>query len=196
MSAFAGLEITDAEVEVTGGELPAMGGCSRGYVEALEAAGYCELDAVEAPGLFKRAFVQERSAEIAIAKGGGHWRYEFVTESRWPREQIFEATDVLVAYREQIAPARTFTFAEDVQPALAAGLGKGLDAESVLILGEDGYDSAARFADEPARHKMLDLIGDLYLAGVPIRFLSVVAQRSGHRLNVQAAAKLAEFIGS
>ena len=58
------------------------------------------------------------------------------------------------------------------------------------MIGDDGYASQPLFEDEPARHKLLDLIGDLYLSGVPIRCLSVVAQRSGHKLHVEAAAKL------
>jgi UDP-3-O-acyl-N-acetylglucosamine deacetylase len=80
--------------------------------------------------------------------------------------------------------------AEEVPAVLAAGLAKGLDIEKALILGIEGYKNDARFPDEPARHKLLDLAGDLYLAGVPLRFLNVAAERSGHRTNVEAAAKL------
>ena len=74
------------------------------------------------------------------------------------------------------------------------GLGKGLDEKSALILGIEGYKNEARFPDEPARHKLLDLIGDLYLSGVPIRHINVVAERSGHRTNVKAAAMLAQAL--
>ena len=64
----------------------------------------------------------------------------------------------------------------------------------MLILGPDAYRNEARFPDEPARHKLLDLVGDLYLSGVPIRFLNVVAERSGHRMNVRAAAMLRQAL--
>jgi UDP-3-O-acyl-N-acetylglucosamine deacetylase len=74
----------------------------------------------------------------------------------------------------------------------AAGLGKGGTEENTLVIGGDGYLTQSRFDDEPARHKLLDVIGDLMLAGIPARFLNVVAERSGHRLNVEAAVRLVE----
>jgi len=74
------------------------------------------------------------------------------------------------------------------------GLAKGLDQTSALILGIEGYKNEPRFDDEPARHKLLDLVGDLYLSGVPARFLNVTAVRSGHRTNVEAAAMLVQAI--
>jgi len=72
-------------------------------------------------------------------------------------------------------------------------LAKGLDQDSALILGIEGYKNEPRFPDEPVRHKLLDLVGDLYLAGIPIRFLNVVAERSGHASNVRAAALLRQM---
>lgn len=191
MSAFAGLEITDAEVEVEGVELPAMDGSAKPYVEGLVAAGFEDLSEVELPSLYKRIYLQEDRIKIAIAKGDGHWRYEYGTDTRWPHLQTYETADAPRDYAAEIAPARTFELAERVPAILAAGLAKGLDETSALILDAEGYQNEPRFFDEPARHKLLDLLGDLYLAGVPARFLSVVAERSGHRANVKAAAQLA-----
>jgi UDP-3-O-acyl-N-acetylglucosamine deacetylase len=71
-----------------------------------------------------------------------------------------------------------------------------LDRESCVLVGKSGYLNEPRFPDEPARHKMLDLMGDLYLAGVPIGMLDVSGTRSGHRLHVEAAAKLAAAVRS
>ena len=76
----------------------------------------------------------------------------------------------------------------------AAGLAKGLDFNKALVIGETGYYNASRFTDEPARHKLLDAIGDLYLAGVPIEFLNVSLERSGHRLHIQAATSLLQHV--
>ena len=94
-------------------------------------------------------------------------------------------------YKKEIASARTFAFEEEVEPIRQAGLAKGLDANSALILGSNGYVNDPRFDDEPVRHKMLDLIGDLYLSGVPMTMINVVSSRSGHKTNVEAAKKLA-----
>ncbi|MEA2551908.1 MAG: UDP-3-O-[3-hydroxymyristoyl] N-acetylglucosamine deacetylase [Fimbriimonadaceae bacterium] len=190
MSAFAGLRITDAEIELTAPELPGLDGSSREYAKALRAAGFAELCALELPDLFTRVFEQGDSVNIAVSKGTGHWSYRFVTDGRWPGEMAFEVQDVVASYETEIAPARTFAFCEEVPLLLEAGLGQGLNKDSALILGERDYEGPARFPDEPARHKLLDLIGDLYLSGVPIDSLNVTSERSGHTSNVRAAAKL------
>jgi UDP-3-O-acyl-N-acetylglucosamine deacetylase len=196
MSALAGLEITDAEIEVDAPEMPGLDGSSIAYVKAILEAGTAEIGEREVPPLFTRVFLQEDDGtKVAIAKGGGHWRYIFTTGERWPGEQAYEREDAVAGYAEEIAPARTFAFAEEIPFIIQMGLGKGLDETSALILGIEGYKNDSRFADEPARHKLLDLMGDLYLAGVPVRALSVVAERSGHRANVHAASLLAEAVG-
>lgn len=193
MSAFAGLEITDADVEVSAPELPALDGSSREYVGGLRAAGISPLGEAEIQPLFTRVFVQEEGWKVAVSSGEGHWRYCFESD-KWPIEQVFETDDVLAAYADQIAPARTFGFEDEIPAIQAQGLAKGLDLDKALIVGSGGYVNEARFPDELARHKLLDTIGDLYLAGVPIRFLNVVAERSGHTANVKAAAILREAV--
>jgi UDP-3-O-acyl-N-acetylglucosamine deacetylase len=194
MSALAGLEITDVLIEVEGAEVPGLDGSAAPFVQALTAGGRTDLGPAEAPDLFRRLFRQEDSSKIAIAKGSGHWRYDYRTEARWPVEQTYESPDVIAGYVTDIAPARTFALLEEVPHLLERGLGLGLDDRSALILGPDGYKNEARFADEPARHKLLDAIGDLYLAGIPVRFLNVVAERSGHTSNVHAAQMLRQAI--
>ncbi len=183
MSALAlVLEITDAEVELDAPELPGMDGSSLEFVRGLLAAGLETIGNEERPSLFRRVFFHEGTTKIAAAKGDGHWRYEFETGERWPGTQSFEETWVVDRYAEEIAPARTFAFAEEIPAIIQMGLAKGLDESSALILGIDGYKNEARFTDEPARHKLLDLIGDLYLAGIPIRNLNVSSeQKWAHR---------------
>lgn len=194
MSALAALEITDAEVTVSAPELPALDGSSKEYVQALLDAGFEDLSSHEIPDLFTRIFIQQDDVKIAVSKGSGKWSYRYITGERWPHEMNFECEDVVACYSEDIAPARTFALSEEVPLVLEAGLGRGLDENSVLILGASGFDGTPRFPDEPARHKLLDLIGDLYLSGVPVRRLNVSAERSGHASNVKAAALLHEAI--
>lgn len=195
MSAFAGLGITDAEVELDAPEVPGMDGSAAPYVEALRAVGLSELGQRELPTLFGRVFLQEENGtKVAVGKGEGHWRYEYKTGNRFPGEQIFESLRVQDEFAAEIAPARTFALAEEVPHLIQLGLGQGLDESSAVILGIEGYKNEVRFPDEPARHKLLDLIGDLYLAGVPPMVLNVVAERSGHRANVKVAAMLADAL--
>ena len=195
MSAFCGLEITDAEVELDAPELPGMDGSSRPYVDRFVDGGFWGLPSREGADLFRRVFFQDKDVNIAISKGSGSWRYRFETGERWPGEQVISHEDVIDNYMHEIAPSRTFAFTEEIPGVIQAGLGRGLDERSVLVLGMEGYKNSARFEDEPARHKLLDVMGDLYLAGVPARCLSVVAERSGHKANVLAAMLLAESLG-
>jgi len=196
MSAFAGLEITDAEVEVDAPEMPGLDGSALPYVVAMCQAGFEDIGSREIPDVYGRVFLHDEQIKVAISKGTGHWRFVYATNGRWPVEQSFETIDTHASYAQEIAPARTFVLAEEIPMIIQLGLGRGLDESSALILGIEGYKNEARFEDEPARHKLLDLIGDLYLSGVPIRHVNVVAERSGHRNNVKAAAMLAQSVGS
>ncbi len=193
MSAFAGLGVTDAEVEVDGDELPAMDGCSLAFYQGVSAVGLPARGEATVDGPFARVFHVDGDVKIAISSGNGHWRYEFECGDRWPHSQHFEVLS-LNKYADEIAPARTFAFEEEMEMVRKAGLGKGLDETTAFVIGSSGYVNKAKFDDEPARHKALDLIGDLYLSGVPPQLLNVVAQRSGHRTNVAAATKLKEHV--
>ncbi len=195
MAAFAGLEVTDAEVELDAPELPGMDGSARRYVEALLATGFADGERLESPDLYRRVFHQEGAASLSIGKGTGHGRYVYDLGKRWPGVQAFEAEDAVGAFALEIAPARTLALIEEVPRLIELGLGKGLDADSAVIVGEEGYKNAVRFEDEPARHKLLDLMGDLYLAGVPLRALNFVGERTGHRAHVKAARLLREALG-
>jgi UDP-3-O-acyl-N-acetylglucosamine deacetylase len=190
MSALCGLEITDVDVEVSGGEMPALGGSSSGYVSALAAAGIAIIGEKTLQDPFARLFLQDGEAKIAVASGEGHWRYEFITGMRWPGAQVFVLQGLPTGYENEVAPARTFGFEEEVPHLHAMGLARGLDLSSALVLGREGYVNEPLFPDEPARHKLLDAMGDLYLSGVPARFLDVVAERTGHRLHVEMASRL------
>lgn len=194
MSALAGLEITDAEIELTAPEIPGMDGSSTLFVHGLQSAGTQTIGTQELPDLYSRIYHQEPDLKIALGKGNGHWRYEFETGERWPGSQHYETQAVIEDYPTEIAPARTTAFNEEIPMVIKAGLAKGLDKDSALILGDNGYMNEARFEDEPARHKLLDMIGDLYLSGVPIRFLNVVGSKNGHRANIIMAKMLRKAV--
>jgi UDP-3-O-acyl-N-acetylglucosamine deacetylase len=102
---------------------------------------------------------------------------------------------VIKQYSTEIAPARTFGLKEEIPHVLKLGLAQGLDADSAVILEDGQYMNPVRFQDEPARHKLLDLMGDLYLSGVPVKFLNVVGHRSGHKAQVEAAKMICKAIG-
>ncbi len=101
----------------------------------------------------------------------GEQRYEFELSS-------FEA------YKKEIAPARTFGFVRDLEMMSELGLGSGGRLDNFILVGEDNVvNTELRFPDEFVRHKILDIIGDLYLLGFPIRG-KVTARLTGHRHNI------------
>lgn len=194
MAALAATGITDAEIEVTGGELPALDGASLSFFAEIKATGTREIGCLTVRGPFARVFTHEDEAKVAIAAGSGHWRYEFSSTERWPYSQFFETQQIQTDFESEVAPARTWGFHDEIEHLHAMGLAKGLSLGQALVLGKEGYVNAPKFSNEPSRHKLLDLVGDLYLSGVPISALSVSAERSGHRLNVEAAARLAAAV--
>ena len=100
----------------------------------------------------------------------------------------------LAAAAEQIAPARTFGFLREVEALRQQGLAQGGALDNALVIGETGYHNPARFEDEPLRHKLLDVLGDLYLCGARLTGFTLVAIKPGHALNVQLAQQAAQAI--
>jgi UDP-3-O-[3-hydroxymyristoyl] N-acetylglucosamine deacetylase len=183
MSAFAGVGITDAEVELSYPELPALDGSAAWYVAALrtQLLGEAEFSLPR-----KEIVVETPAAEIRVRAGSGVWTYTF---GHGDRTQTFTC-QLPRDYPTEVAPARTIAIADQVPALVAKGLGQGLDTSSVLLVGPDGYANTPRFPDEPARHKLLDLLGDLYLTGIPAALLDVTASFSGHTTNVRMARAL------
>lgn len=194
MSALAGAGITDAEIEVEGNELPGLDGSAKRFSAAIGEVGVVECGSIAVEGPFERVFTVHESAKVGVAKGDGHWRYHFDLTRADLGEQIAEVQLGGTVYQDEVALARTIVFEEELPHVAALGLGQGLTENDVLIIGKGGYRNEARLPLEPATHKLLDLIGDLALAGIPATLLSVVAERSGHSLNVQAAMRLRQHV--
>ncbi|HLO97545.1 MAG TPA: UDP-3-O-acyl-N-acetylglucosamine deacetylase [Fimbriimonas sp.] len=195
MSALAAHEITDVTAELTYPELPAGDGSALPFSALLSELGTEKIGELAHRDMFTRRYLQQESVKIAVGKGEGKWGFTFDSGDRWPGVQSYETAQVLADFKTEIAPARTTVFASEIEAAKSAGLGRGLTEESVVILGETGYGTPVRFDNEPARHKLLDLIGDLYLAGIPLRHLNVHGYASGHRTNVEMATMLYKDIG-
>jgi UDP-3-O-acyl N-acetylglucosamine deacetylase len=98
--------------------------------------------------------------------------------------------DAAAAFRREIAPARTFGFVDEIRALESAGLGQGGQLGNFILIGEAGIvNTRLRFPEELARHKILDLLGDLYLLGFPLH-ASVRARKTGHRHNVALVREL------
>lgn len=193
MSALAGAGVTDAEVTVSAPEIPGCDGSSLAFAEALAACGLRRIGPRVTSRLSRPVVYEEGATRIRVAPGTGRWRCTYDLGARWPGAQTVEAL-LPEEYAGGVAPARTIVLREEVEAARRLELGRGLDEESVVVIGQGGYESPVRFPDEPARHKLLDLIGDLYLSGLPVHALDVEAVRCGHTANVRVAQLLAEAV--
>jgi UDP-3-O-[3-hydroxymyristoyl] N-acetylglucosamine deacetylase len=105
------------------------------------------------------------------------------------RQPALEGGTPLSVFMEELAPARTFCFEDWIEPLRAAGLGLGGSLDNTLVLSDEGPSTPMRFLDELARHKTLDLLGDLALVGGRLR-ACVAAIKAGHTLHVAAAARI------
>lgn len=186
MSAAAGAEIDDMIVVLDGPEPPILDGDALSYLTLLEQAGFREQPGARpAIEILKRVEVKsgEASAALAPAKAYG-FDFEIVFSSPAIGMQRMDWNFSSAAFRRDIAPARTFGFMHELDALNKAGLGRGASLDNTLAIDGDKIVNAAlmRFPDEFVRHKILDAIGDMALAGAPIvgRF---EGRRSGHALN-------------
>lgn len=186
MAAVAGAEIDDLVVSLDGPEPPIFDGDALSYLEILEAAGLHDVQGVRnAIRVIRRVEARNGEATAALVPGEKlAFDFEIAFESAAIGTQRMEWTFAPEGFRADIAPARTFGFIHELEALNKAGLARGASLQNTLALEGDRVINAElmRFPDEFVRHKILDALGDLALAGAPIlgRF---EGRRSGHALN-------------
>jgi UDP-3-O-[3-hydroxymyristoyl] N-acetylglucosamine deacetylase len=186
LAAMRGLGVDNVLIEIDSGEVPIMDGSAAPFVEAIDEAGIAELDA---PRRFlkvlKPIYVEENGAVGELTPYNGfHLDIEIDFETPLIGKQNLSVELNPGAFRRDIARARTFGFMKDVEQLWAAGLALGASLDNTVAIGEDRVINreGLRYADEFVRHKALDAVGDLALAGAPI-LGAFRSRRGGHRLN-------------
>ena len=222
MSALAGLGIDNARVEIDNVEVPILDGSARQFVEAFSADGLVEQDAerkyFEIPEVIE--VKHEASGSWVRIEPADHLSYDITVDFNSRVLGVQTAHwDETVDYASQIAICRTFCFFHEVQYLASQGLVKGGDVDNAIVVVEhpvpddvfkqmavifnqpeititpEGYLSnlALHFPDECGRHKMLDLIGDMRLAGGYLR-AHISAYKPGHTINTNAAKAVQKLI--
>lgn len=188
LSAFYGCGIDNALVEISGGEVPAMDGSAAPFVFLIRSAGCVEQGAPRrAVKILKTVGIRDGDRFLSLAPGGPlSLDCEIQFDNPLVGRQALTLDLSPSSYENAIAPARSFGFLADVASLHAQGLARGGSLENAIVIGETRIlnEGGLRFEDEFVRHKMLDAIGDLYLAGGPI-VGAFRSRRAGHSLNLR-----------
>lgn len=193
LAAAHGLGIDNLRVEVEGEELPVGDGSARYFARLMQEAGL-------SPQPVAR-IVRRIEAPAWVAENGGYLvalpspepgltvSFTFSADERAIGAQYRRFHLGIDDFTGEIAPARTVAFLEELEALRREGLAQSTDPDVVVVVGPDGYVNSLRFPDELVRHKILDLLGDLFLLG-HLQGL-VIGVRSGHRLNHLLGRELA-----
>lgn len=210
LSALAGLGVTDALIDIDGPEIPIGDGSALAFAEAVRAAGVVPASGTSAGPLriTRPLTVGEKGAQVEILPADEHSSQavegcEYVYRLDYGPASPIAAHDAsffvptggdATTYIPHLAPARTFSTLDEAKALRQMGLFTQFTPRDLLVIGPDGpVDNTLRFSDEPARHKVLDMVGDLSLCGRPI-IGRIIATRSGHALNHEAARSLAALV--
>ena len=197
LSAVAASGIDNLRIELDASEVPNIDGSAAPFLEALNGAGTVELDAERRPLVIEEPVFLKQDGSTLAAVPSDEPGLQIIYELDYRGvpsigRQLLQFHLGVDDYAAGIAPSRTFSLKHEAEAAVAAGMFTHLTHQKALVIGDDGpVNNDFRFDDEPVRHKVLDLIGDLSLVGAPIQG-RIVAFRSGHPLNQRLAQSLAK----
>lgn len=195
LAALYGMNIDNCYVELDAPEPPGMDGSALAFVQALRAAGtVTQTEPQHAYTSTDTVLVESAEATLAFHPADRReFRVSYILDYG-PQSpivrQIYSAVITPESFAAQIAPSRTFLLEEEAQVLLQQGIGRNSKLTDLVVFGPNGpIDNTLRFGNEPARHKVLDIVGDLSLVGHDLCG-HLVAYRSGHPLNVEMASIL------
>ncbi len=193
LAALAGLNVDNAYVEVDAGEAPVMDGSSAPFVRMIRSAGIIPQNRSQSFLKLTRPLeVVDGSKRIRIEPSATpRITYSIQYDHPLIQTQAYSYEYSAGAFESEIAEARTFGFLQEVEALWARGLGRGGNLDNTVVLSKDGVlnESGLRFVNEFVRHKVLDLIGDFSLLGLP--FIGhLIADRSGHALHTRLVKQI------
>ncbi|GBF37771.1 UDP-3-O-[3-hydroxymyristoyl] N-acetylglucosamine deacetylase [Leptospira johnsonii] len=189
MAAVFSVGITDMILEIDSVEVPIMDGSSLPFLEAFESTGYTEFEERIDPIYVKNPMWVVDGDKYLVILPSETWKVTYTIDFPHPLLKGQNITidldrDIL---KNEILPARTFGFLKDVEALQARGLAMGGSLDNAIVLTQDGYlNESLRYENECVRHKILDLVGDLSIAGRPI-IGHYLASKAGHALDVSMA---------
>ena len=195
LAVCGGLGLDNLTVEMDGAEMPGLDGSSLTMLELFQNAGTVDQRAdARTYRLEQPLYVREGDATlVALPSENPALTLQYIASFADPQIEggSFQLEVSPESFAAELAPARTFCLASEVEKLQAAGYGKGATRENTLILGDP--QTNMRLPHEPVRHKMLDLLGDLYLLGAELH-AHVIATRSGHSTNAELVRRLTDLM--
>ncbi len=177
------LGVDNCVVEIDTAELPALDGSALIYYNLISDCGVREFDAPKKEVVVSAPVeVTSEDASIRVLSAQALSVSYLLSYPQVGLEQDVDFAIDPQTFAREIAPARTFVLEEEIERLQRAGFGKGADVNNTVVLAPGGPRGKLRFADEPARHKVLDLLGDLFFLGGQLAG-RVKCERSGHALN-------------
>lgn len=191
LAALAAMGVDNARIEIDGPEVPLLDGSAKLWVEAIATVALAsETRSLPAKIDFPIWIHEGQSFVAAIPSPETRFSYGIDFDLPAIGNQWHSWSPATESFRETIAPARTFGLAQQIEQLRQIGLIKGGTLENALVCGPEGWlNPPLRFANEPVRHKILDLIGDLSLLGT-IPQAHYLAYKASHNLHVQLAQKI------
>lgn len=193
LAALAGLGIDNCQIDLDGPEAPILDGSALPIVRALLQAGITAQDQPRCLAVITspQTVWQGDAFVSAIPAPSLRFTYGIDFPNSPIHQQWYSLGSEAHEFVQHIAPARTFAREQDLEPARQQGLIKGGSLDNAIVCTSESWHSPLRFADEPVRHKLIDLLGDLSLLGVRLQG-HILAYKAGHGLHHQLALKLQE----
>lgn len=195
MSALHGAGIDNVEICINAEEPPVADGSSREFFQLLQKAGIHQLDRERQEIVIDQLYRVDDGDKFVLALPYDGFRVSFTSINPHPLIGIqygdYEITEE--NYLKEIAPARTIAYEKEVEDLHKMGLGLGGTLENVIVYNDEGWMNPLIYPDELVRHKILDLVGDLRLAGIVKGHF--VAVKSGHALNTTMSKLLKAKLG-
>ncbi|NBV11113.1 MAG: bifunctional UDP-3-O-[3-hydroxymyristoyl] N-acetylglucosamine deacetylase/3-hydroxyacyl-ACP dehydratase, partial [Chitinophagia bacterium] len=222
LAALVGLGVDNLLIELNGPEIPIMDGSSTQFIEAIEKVGVLEQDAAKAwysidENIFH--YDEDKRVEMVALPALDYQITTLIDFNSPVLGTQHAALKTIKDFKSEIAPCRTFCFLHELETLLEHDLIKGGDINNAIVVVDkpvtdeemgrlakvfkrdkievksEGYlnNLELRFPNEPARHKLLDVVGDLALIGYPIK-ARIIANRPGHSSNVEFAKKIKQYI--
>jgi UDP-3-O-[3-hydroxymyristoyl] N-acetylglucosamine deacetylase len=193
LAALAGCEIDNAYVDVTADEVPVMDGSAGPFVRLIKGAGVTKQDRQQPYLKIVRPLEVVEGHKRVVIKPSTCPRITYTIDYPHPliQRQTYDFEWTPQSFEREVAAARTFGFLHEVEYLWSKGLGKGGSLDNTVVLSDREVvnPSGLRYADECVRHKVLDLVGDFSLLGVPV-IGHIEAERSGHAMHAKLVKQI------